>query len=720
MLAAINCRRMSREGANTVGSNKPDAARLVRMLRPRRVAILGGSWADEVARQCVQVGFDGELWRVHERARDLPNQVSQYSCLSDLPAAADVVFLGVSADATLQLLPELRAADTGGAVCFAAGFDETLSGGIAGKQQLLIDAAGDMPLLGPNCYGYLNYLDGVAMWPDQQPSTRVDSGVALITQSGNLGVNATFQQRSLPLAYLLSVGNQAVLGIADLMHAMLDDKRVTAIGMYVEGIDDGAAFRVAVERARDARVPVVVIKAGRTQSAANAAAGHTASIAGDDAVFDAFCARYGLARVASMAELIETLKLLHVHGPLAGKRVATLSCSGGEAVMVSDLGEPLGLEFPPLPQASKTRLRAVLGERVHLTNPLDYQTYIWGDEALMKACYGAVLEADYDAVGLLLDFPDPDHYDLQAWEPAPNAFVYAANGALASNQAAAAAVVIANLPESMPASLRQLLLAAGVAPLQGLPEALAALRHAARIGEVWRMGVDDVATAVEIAGERAPALDADEYDLKQWLKTFDVLVPDGRRVRIKDAGETAERLPGPWVVKTAARLAHKSDVGGVALGLETRAAVQAAADRMRVHGTHVLVESMQPQVVVDLLVSVRRDPMMGLTLVVAAGGIFVELFGQAELELLPVSPARVDALLRRLPIFPLLQGYRGCDGANINSVRDTILGLCGAASSLGDALVELEVNPVLATVDRAVVADALLSVSASAQGHDHR
>ena len=129
------------------------------------------------------------------------------------------------------------------------------------------------------------------------------------------------------------------------------------------------------------------------------------------------------------------------------------------------------------------------------------------------------------------------------------------------------------------------------------------------------MGVDDVTTAVVTAGERAPAAEADEYDVKQWLKTFDVLVPDGRRVRVKAAGETAERLPGPWVVKTAARLAHKSVVGGVALGLESRAAVQAAADRMRVHGTHVLVESMQPQVVAEPLVTVRRDPVMGLTLV---------------------------------------------------------------------------------------------------------
>ena len=203
-----------------------------------------------------------------------------------------------------------------------------------------------MPILGPNCYGLINYLDGALLWPDQHGGRRVERGVALISQSSNIAINLTMQRRGLPIAYVACLGNAAVVGLAELAEALISDERVTAIGMYVEGIGDAAAFAAFAENARKAGKGVAVIKSGKTETARDAAASHTAALAGGGAASSAFLRQCGVAEVSAPAELIETLKIFHVHGPQIGTRLCSLSCSGGEAGLVADLAAPLGLSFP--------------------------------------------------------------------------------------------------------------------------------------------------------------------------------------------------------------------------------------------------------------------------------------------------------------------------------------------------------------------------------------
>lgn len=219
-------------------------ARLERLLRPRSIAVIGGgTWCRNVIAQCRKIGFTGAVWPVHPHQGTI-GDLPAFARVEDLPAAPDAAFVGINRDATIAAVAALARRGAGGAVCFASGFREaqTETGGGADHQAALVRAAGAMPILGPNCYGFLNYLDGVALWPDQHGGRRADRGVAIVTQSSNIALNLTMQDRGLPLAYIVTVGNQAQHGLADVALALLADDRVTALGLHIEGIADLGAF----------------------------------------------------------------------------------------------------------------------------------------------------------------------------------------------------------------------------------------------------------------------------------------------------------------------------------------------------------------------------------------------------------------------------------------------------------------------------------------------
>ncbi len=357
------------EAAECEAQDSAARAQLQRLFSPRHIAVFGGNAAAEAIRQCRKLGFAGELWPVHP-TRATVEGIACYPDVAALPQAPDASFVAVPREATVAIVGQLAARGAGGVICYASGFAEVGGTGVALQQQL-IQNAGDMALLGPNCYGMLNYLDGVALWPDQHGGQRVGRGVALITQSGNIGLNLTMQRRALPLAYLITVGNKAGNRMESLVDALLADPRVSVIGMHIEGLDDVAAFsRVALKALRQG-VPLVALKAGSSALGAQTAMSHTSSLAGPDALYDALFARCGVARVRDPAGLIETCKFLHVHGPLGGKRIISASCSGGEASLVADLAQPRGLDMPAIPSAAQARLHAVLGDKVTVANPLD-------------------------------------------------------------------------------------------------------------------------------------------------------------------------------------------------------------------------------------------------------------------------------------------------------------------------------------------------------------
>jgi len=703
-------------------------AELRRLFAPRHVAVFGGSAAGEVVRQCQALGFGGALWPVHPRH----GQVAGLRCYRDvasLPEPPDASFIAVSAEQSIAVVAQLAARGAGGVICHASGFAEVGAAGAA-LQQRLVTAAGAMALVGPNCYGMLNYLDGVALWPDQHGGQRVARGVAIVAQSGNIALNLSMQRRHLPLAYLITVGNQAGAGIEAIVGALLQDPRVSAIGLHVEALQDVAGFSRVAQQALQRRVPLVILKAGSSALGAATTVSHTGSLAGPDALYDALFARLGVARVRDPAQLLETLKLLHVTGPLAGRRIVSASCSGGEAALVADLAQPRGLQLPPPPEPAWQALHAALGDRVAIANPLDYHTYVWGDRAAQTACFTALLQCRFDLHLLVLDFPRADRCSSAAWQITLDAFV------AAYQRESQPCAVVASLPEGMPDAMARQLLDGGIAPMQGLPDCLDAVAHAAAIGAAqqrWRV-IQPVAGSVgvmapglvpdaafRIAADRASSLGStaasavvagvgapsplpgvpvcmlDEVASKQALAAFGLPTPRGEVLVAPAAvAETIVRLGFPLVAKAvSATLAHKSDAGAVWLNLRDATAVGHALAALAPLSGRVLVEQMATGVVAEFLIGVTRDPQFGQVLTLGAGGVQVELLRDTVTLLLPVSRADIRSAFEALRCWPLVCGFRGRPAGDVESLIDATEAVLAYAQAHAAQLLELDVNPIL-------------------------
>ena len=680
----------------------PSAELFARLIRPRSIAVVGGREAARVAEQCDRLGFDGVLWPVHPK-RDTVGGRPAYPSIAELPAAPDAAFVGVNRYATVDAVAALARAGAGGAVCYASGFLESNDGG--SLQRALVEAAAEMPIVGPNCYGLINFLDGVPLWPDQHGGRRLgpeERGVAIVTQSSNIGVSLTMQRRGLPVAYLVTAGNQAQLGISSLASALLDDTRVSAVGLYVEGFDSVAGFEALARKARERAVPVVVLKTGRSERARVANLTHTASIAGSDAGAGAFLRRLGFARVHGIPEFVEALKLLHVHSALGGARVGAMCCSGGEAAVLSDTIEDTGLTFPALVPEHAASVRATVHPLVTVANPLDYHTFSWGDETALTETFTAFAGGRFDANLLVLDFPRTDRCDDTDWEAAVNAFERAMGST--GTRGMIAATLAENLPEEWAAKLVE----RGIAPLAGVLEAFAAIECAASIGDAWRSPPG----APIIDGECLPTdpILLDEATAKARLAEFGVGIPQGAVVHEADeAAAAAASLGGPVAVK-ALGIAHKTELGAVRLGLREPGEIRDAARELLNLGGAVLVERFATDIVAELIVGLHRDTQLGLLLTVGSGGIFVELAADSVTLLLPVADSEVRGALSRLRCAPMLKGWRGREPADVDAAVAAILGIASFAVANRDRIEELDVNPLGVRVQGrgAVALDALI------------
>ncbi|MBO8191001.1 acetate--CoA ligase family protein [Streptomyces oryzae] len=684
---------------------------LKRLLAPRHIAVYGGATAARVVRQCRAVGYEGELWPVHPR-RDHIEGLPCHLSTGELPAAPDAAFLAVPARATVDVLAALARRGAGGAVCHASGFAEDGPGGAA-LEDALRTAAGDMPVIGPNCLGVLNYLDGTALWADQHGGARTDSGVAVITQSGNIGQNLTMQRRALPLAYLITAGNSAVTDTPQLIEALLEDPRVTAIGLHLEGIADPAALARAALSALRRGVPVVALKTGTSTLGAQTAMSHTSSLAGPDELCEALFRRTGVARVPEIGTFVETLKLLHVHGPLTGgqdpagrARITSASCSGGEAALLADTAQRHGLELPPLPQRSAARLREVLGDQVHIRNPLDYHTYIWGDFAAQRECFTALLGAGCDLNVLLLDMPRADRCEADAWTTTLDAY------AAAQRRTGAPACVVGSLPEGVPEPVAQQLLSQGIAPLQGLADGVRAIAAAHRIGAARRTVDQALPPAGPVRQPRTGRVELlDEYAGKQELAGYGLPVPDSAVAAPREAARVARTLGFPVAAKAlAADLAHKSEAGGVHLGLTDQTAVEEAVSAMAGLADSFLIERMVPDAVAELLVGVHHDPAFGPALTLGAGGVLVELVRDTATLLLPATDEEIAAALATLRAGPLLRGFRGRPAGDVPAAVAAVQSVAGYVRDHPE-VTELDVNPLLVLPEGqgAIAADVLIS-----------
>ncbi len=676
---------------------------LDRLIRPRTIAVFGGREARRVIEQCDRMGFAGEIWPVHPTQESVLGRRC-YRSVAELPDAPDATFVGVNRTLTVDIVRELSARGAGGAVCYASGFSEAVAELVDGAdlQQALVEAAGAMPIVGPNCYGMINGLDGALLWPDQHGIVRTERGVAILTQSSNIAINLSMQRRGLPISYLMTAGNQAQTGLSDLALAVLEDPRVTAVGLHIEGFGDIRALEALAARARELKKPVVALKVGKSEQAQRATVSHTASLAGSDAVADAVLARLGIGRVATLPELIETLKLLHVAGPLESNAISSMSCSGGEASLMADAAVGRNVEFRALKPEQLPALRASLGRMVTLSNPLDYHTFVWGDLPRQTEAFYAMFVGDYALNLLVLDFPREDRCDGADWMITVSAVIAAVK------QTGARAGILATLPENMPEAIAEQLIEAGIAPLCGVCEALAAADVASGIASAWKKP-----QPLPLLSPRTEAGDVEtlsEAEAKAELAASGLAVPLGMTARTaSEAAERAEQLGFPVALK-ALGVEHKSDIGAVKLNLWDANAVRDAAEGMTGIARGFLVERMIDRPIAELIVGAVRDPVVGLTLTVGAGGIFVELLEDSVVLPLPVTKAEVLERISRLKIRKLIEGYRGGAASSLDIVADAILSAAEYVVMNAAHLEELDINPlmVLAESRGVVAADALI------------
>jgi acyl-CoA synthetase (NDP forming) len=700
-------------------TSKRGAGRLSRLMRPRSIAVIGGDAAQEVVRQSRAFGFDGAIWPVNSRRQNMDG-IACFPTIEALPGSPDAVFLATPAEPSIKLAGELARARAGGAICYASDFAEAGPEGRDRQAELLRSARG-MPIIGPNCYGMINAFDRVALWPDQHGCRPIDGGpdragrgIAIISQSGNLALNLTMQTRGLPLGYVISVGNCADTTPADLIEALLDDRRVSAIGLHLEALGSIARFSQACLAAREAGIPLVALKTGVSARGAALTLSHTGSLAGPDRLCDALFDRCGIARAHDPAAFLETLKILHVGGPLRGNSIASASCSGGEASLVADLAERFALQTPAFAPSTQAELEQLLGPLVAIANPLDYHTHIWGDGGAQTEVFAAMMSGGFDALLLLLDFPRADRCTDEGWRTTLDAFIAAHHATHAP--LGTVRMVVSSLPENLPEAVAVELLAAGIVPVPGLSEAIGAIASSARMGEIWSRALPAPIPDLAPLEHQAPLV-WDEFTSKAALSAAGVAIPAGRsfsRAALEAACSDSGAALGvrfPLVLKAVGSgLAHKTELRAVALGLTSRDELLSEVRRMADVSDSFLVEEMIDDAVAELIVGVACDPQFGPCIAIGAGGIFVELLRQVEYLLLPTDRAEIERALRRLPLFAVLAGYRGRVGCDLPALVDAIIAIARFAEEHSGNLNELDVNPLLALPYGAVAVDAIISM----------
>jgi len=678
---------------------------LSRLMSPASIAVVGaserpGTYGGQALLNLRAVGFSGEVWAVNPGRE----QVHGYPCvpsLADLPAAADAVFVAIPAHGVPSVLEQAGARGCGGAVVISAGFAE-VPGGVALQRELASAAARHgLPVCGPNCNGIVNVAAGAVLWGDALAPGQ-PGGVALISQSGNVAVNALATRRGLRFHTVVASGNQAVLSAADYLEYLAFSDEVGAVALYLED-DGGPGLCDGLAACAERGIPVAVLKVGSSPAGARAAAAHSAALAGDQRVFGALVQEAGAVVAGDVHELLELAKTLAVDGARPRSRgLAIMTCSGGDSAQAADVCDRLELELPPLAADTCARLRALLPPAATVANPLDYTAMIWGDTELLAELIRTV--GGDPAIGQVLVFYDQ---------------LPGIGGAAAESWAAVRAGIVAGaascpVPVLVSSTLPELLDdAAGWELIQAGIPAVAGLRTGLRCAAAMREPAGDPVRLREIAAagrRRADHALAEgpwlaEHAVKAALGCAGIPVPEGRLVSDGDDAVLAlSELGGRIALKLSSpAVRHKTELGAVELDLSEESEVRGAFARIHAltarHGGAVLAERMAGEGV-ELLVAASFDGLVP-ALVLGLGGVWTELLADVCVVPLPADAPRVERALRGLRGAGLLTGARGRSPLDLGAAAQ-------AAARVGELLLArdfqlIELNPLLVG-ERGVVA----------------
>ncbi len=679
-------------------------------MRPRSIAVVGAtdrpaSYGAQALLNLDAVSYPGTVWGVNPNRAEVLGRPC-LPTLADLPEPVDAVVVAIPAAGVAAAIDQAGARGCGGAVVFSAGFAEVPDGVTLQRDLVAAAQRHDFPVCGPNCNGIVAMHQRSVLWGDaltpQEPGA-----VALVSQSGNVAVNALATRRGLRFHTVVASGNQAVLSAADYLLFLAAEEGVGAIALYLED-DGGPRLCEGLAACAGAGVRVAVLKVGSSPAGARAAAAHSAALAGDQRIFRALIEEAGAVWASDVHDLLELAKTLAVRPGRSrtGGGLAIMTCSGGDSAQGADEAQRLGLELPALSAATSGRLRELLPSAATAANPLDYTAMIWGDGELLAELVRAVGEdPGVDDVLVFYDqFPGLTGAVAKASDAVRDGVI--AGAALSP----ASTMICSTLPELLDDGAAWQCMQAGIPAIAGLRTGLAcaaALRSPpgdpARLLEIGRvaqgMAVADVSGDVEWLSE---------HDAKELLRTAGVNVVEGSLVCDEDAAVAAlGELGGHIALKLSAPgIQHKSDVGAIELGLRSQNEVRSAFARLSaIDGgptASVLAEKMATPGV-ELIVAARADAVVP-ALIVGLGGIWTEVLTDVAIVPLPAGAARIERALRSLRGAPLLTGGRGAAPVDLAAAARL-------TEQVGEVLVEealdlIELNPVFVGPDGAIAVDA--------------
>ncbi len=714
--------------------------RLRAFFAPRSIALVGASdnsgWARFIVASCATAGFAGPLTAVHPRATrafGLPVVPS----LRDLAEPAELAFILTPLQAVEGVLDDMGAAGIPNAVVLASGYREVGEAGRALEDALLDRAvANGVTVLGPNCLGFVNAHRRSAPYALALPPPLIAGPVGVALQSGALAsvVLGFAKAHAIGLSLLTSMGNEAMMKTADVLDYLVEDEATRVICLFLEEIGDPARFARVAEKADRAGKPIVALKVGSSPAGQQAALAHTGSVAGDDAVVDAVLRQLNVIRVTSLEELLTTGAALGYSRWPRGRRMGVLTLSGGACDIIADAASAQQVAIPDFSAGTETAIAALLPPFASPHNPLDVTGF--GVLANLSGKKGPLTAVDH-ALDIAVQDPNLD-FVLFSGVTLPEARPPDEDAAdtlearvkwLAMRMGSAPIPVIpvASTCVNVSDYGRELLRKHGITFLGGLDLGMTALGYALRWLENRGRVRAPVPGRVAAPGPAATAAAGGPWSedaARRLLAGAGVpVVPGGLAGSADEAVEIARRVGLPVALKIcSAQITHKSDIGGVVLGLGSEAEVRAGYEKVRAAGQAVPAASVDGVLVTpmrtggaELLAGVTVDPAFGPVLAVGLGGIWVEVLNDTSLRLLPVDAAEVRRMLGELRGLPLLQGARGATPANLDVAAEAIAGLGEVALALNGSLRALEVNPLWVNGDQVEALDVLVITEARDQ-----
>jgi acetate---CoA ligase (ADP-forming) len=690
-------------------SSLPASAALTAMLEARSVALVGasarpGSFGARMIAEVARSPSRPRTYLVNPRHKDIGG-VRCLPRLADVPEPVDLVLLAVPDTALEEQLGAAARTQARSAVIFGNAFDPPGLTGLRDRLAATATQAG-MAVCGAGCMGFVNVSRGLRAVGYVEPDPVPSGPVALITHSGSVFSTMLRARRGFGFSLAVSSGQELVTTAADYARYALGLPETRVLALILEAIRDAAGLRSVLSAAQASGVPVVLLSVGRSEAGRALVSAHSGALAAADGAWEALAGAYGVHRVRDLAELADTLELFSAGRRCPGRAgIATVHDSGLERAHVADLAAELGLPFARIGPQTQKRLAAVLDPGLQPANPLD----VWGTgrdiEPLFAECLAALAaDPEVAAVALAVDLVP----ELDADEAYPRAVLAAASGT------GKPVAVLAGLPASVDPPAAAWLRGAGVPVLEGTRSGLLALGHL----------LDHAAPRQPPPAPGPPRNPARQQRWAGLLAEgglsaavlFDLLRDYGiPAVRARPARTRAGALAAaaeigyPVVVKTdEPQIAHKSDVGGVRLGLADPAAVGAAYDDLAARfGPRVLVsETAAPGA--ELALGLVRDPALGPLLVIGAGGVLIEIFSERAVVLPPITRLSAQAIPGRLRLAAVLAGTRGQPPADLGAIADAITGLSELACELGDVLAALDINPLICGPSGAVAADVLV------------